>query len=163
MSALLRYGHLEAIRLDGQAGIAMRHRGGEDVHRRATDEGRYEPVGRVIVQILWRFELLQFPGVHHGDAVRHRESLLLVVCDINRRHPRRLCLAQSGRLTTSSTRHTLTLASSSKVDIHPAADAELAAMGEFAAIRNTMACPWRPCRAVSSSGGSGALTGGLND
>ena len=54
-----------------------------EVHRRRPDERGDEHVGRVVVQVLRRVDLLQVAVLEHGDAVAHRHRLDLVVGDVD--------------------------------------------------------------------------------
>ena len=51
-----------------------------------ADELGDEQVGRLVVELLRRVDLLQEPVAHHGDAVAERHRLDLVVRDVDRRH-----------------------------------------------------------------------------
>ena len=57
----------------------------QQVHGRRADEGRHEEVGRAVVELLRRVDLLQLPVAHDRDAVAHRHRLGLVVRDVQRR------------------------------------------------------------------------------
>ena len=57
----------------------------EDVHRRVADERGDECVGRPIVELLRRRDLLQAPAIEHGDAMPERHRFGLVVSDVDHR------------------------------------------------------------------------------
>ena len=57
----------------------------EEVHRRAADEARHEQVGRRVVELHRRVDLLQHAAAHQRDAVAHRHRLDLVVGDVDGR------------------------------------------------------------------------------
>ena len=54
------------------------------VHRRRPDERGDEHVGRLVVEVLRRVDLLQVAVLEHGDPVAHRHRLDLVVGDVDR-------------------------------------------------------------------------------
>ena len=54
---------------------------------RRADEAGHEQVGRVVVELGRRADLLEPPLVHDRDAVAHRHRLDLVVGDVDRRRP----------------------------------------------------------------------------
>ncbi len=55
----------------------------EEVHRRLADEPRDEPVGRLVVRLQRRRDLLELPVVEDRDPVAHRHRLRLVVGDVD--------------------------------------------------------------------------------
>ena len=57
----------------------------EEVHLRAADEAGDEPVGRVVVELERRADLLDRAGVQHDDLVGHGHRLDLVVGDVDHR------------------------------------------------------------------------------
>ena len=57
----------------------------EKVHRRGADEGGDEGVGRAVVELERRADLLDIAVAHDDDAVGHRHRLDLVVRDVDRR------------------------------------------------------------------------------
>ena len=59
--------------------------GPDDVHRRRPDELGDEQVGRRVVELLGRAELLEHALAQDRDAVAHRHGLDLVVGDVERR------------------------------------------------------------------------------
>ena len=65
---------------------AVLHRGGEQVHRRLADKRRHEQIGRPLLQVLRRGELLQHALLHHRDAVGQRNRFGLVMSHDHRRH-----------------------------------------------------------------------------
>ena len=65
--------------------VARRARPLQQVHRRRPDEPGDEHVGRVVVDLLRRAELLQPARRHHRDPVAERHRLDLVVRDVDRR------------------------------------------------------------------------------
>ena len=93
-----RPGALEAL------GIPRRNREGEatldqvagadrhldEVHRRAADEARDEPVRRVVVEVLRGADLPQEAVAHDRDPLAHRHCLDLVVGDVDHRGPEAL-------------------------------------------------------------------------
>ena len=66
------------------------HAAAQQVHRRRPDEAGHEHVDRMLVQALWRVDLLEPPVAHHRDAVAHRHRLGLIVGDVQRRRPQLL-------------------------------------------------------------------------
>jgi zinc and cadmium transporter len=54
------------------------------VHRRRADEAGDEAVGRAVVELQRRADLLDAAVVHHDDAVGHGHGLDLVVRDVDR-------------------------------------------------------------------------------
>src|SRR5579875_450074 len=63
--------------------LARNLRIGEEVHGRGADEACYKEVRGMVVQFLWRADLLDNATVQNSDAVAHRHSLNLVVGDVN--------------------------------------------------------------------------------
>ena len=59
----------------------------DQVHRRRTDEAGDEVVGRAVVDVGRRPELLDAAAVHHHDAIGERHRLDLVVGDVDGRRP----------------------------------------------------------------------------
>ncbi len=55
----------------------------QKIHWRLADEAGNPFVDRMIVDFLWRAELLQHAVVHDGDAVRHRQCLELIMGHID--------------------------------------------------------------------------------
>ena len=53
------------------------------VHRRRADEARDEQIGRPLVDLVRRADLLDDAAVHHGDPRRHGHRLDLVVGDVD--------------------------------------------------------------------------------
>ncbi len=53
------------------------------VHRGRADETGDERVGRLVVELVGRGELLQLPEPQHGDSIPHRHRLDLVVGDVD--------------------------------------------------------------------------------
>ena len=81
-----RQRHPPVADVDGGPGSAVgRHGAGERVHGRCADELGHEQVGRPVVDLLRRADLLQAPGRHDRDAVGHRHGLDLVVGDVDDR------------------------------------------------------------------------------
>ena len=58
---------------------------GAEIHVRRADEAGDEAVGRPVVDVVRRVELLDHAGVHDGDAVGERQRLDLVVRDVDHR------------------------------------------------------------------------------
>ena len=76
---------------------AVRQPAAQEVHRRRADEARHEHVGRLVVELLRRADLLQPAVAHDRDAVAHRHRLGLVVGDVQRRRPELLVQARDVR------------------------------------------------------------------
>ena len=68
---------------DDAAVPALGHRSGEAIV--LADEAGHEGVRRSLVEVGRTGELLDAPVVEHGDAVRHRQRLALVVRDVDHR------------------------------------------------------------------------------
>ena len=67
----------------GQAGDAVEHRERADVHGRRADEAGDEHVGRGVVHVARRADLLQEAVLEDRDAVTHGQGLGLVVRDVD--------------------------------------------------------------------------------
>ena len=65
------------------AAVALGGTALEQVHARRADEAGDEDVGRVVVDLERRADLLQHAMIHHRDAVGHRHRLELVMGDID--------------------------------------------------------------------------------
>ena len=72
---------------------AVGDRDAEERHWRTADKGRDEAVGRPIVNLLRRRQLLQLAIAHHGDEVGHGQRLRLVMGDVERGGPEALAEA----------------------------------------------------------------------
>src|SRR5205823_895499 len=68
----------------------------DEVHRRTADESSHEFIGWPLVQFHRRRDLLEHSLLEHGDPIAERESLRLVVCDVD--HGRPELSMQSGEL-----------------------------------------------------------------
>ena len=69
--------------IDDQAAVALGRLALEQVHARRADEAGDEDIGRIVVDLERRADLLQHAMVHDGDAVGHGHGLELVVGDID--------------------------------------------------------------------------------
>ena len=57
----------------------------EEIHRRRADEAGDEPVGRILVELERRADLLDAAGIHDHDAVGQGHGLDLIVGDVDHR------------------------------------------------------------------------------
>ncbi len=81
----IRYGEHRALGLHGDGPAAAADRARQHVHRGRADEFGDEAVGRRVVELERRADLLDMPALHHHDLVGHRHRLDLVVGHIDRR------------------------------------------------------------------------------
>ena len=72
----VRHPHLHAATACDQLAL-------EEIHRRRADETGHEQIGRVVVELQRRTDLLGLSGVHDHDLVGHGHGLDLVVRDVN--------------------------------------------------------------------------------
>ena len=64
---------------------AFLHSARHEVHRGGPDEARHEDVGRAVVQLLRRGDLLEHPEPHHRNPVAERHRLDLIVGHVDHR------------------------------------------------------------------------------
>ena len=76
-----------AVRLERHLEVVWPHEGAPDLVR-LTDERHHELVGRLLVHVPRRADLLDVPLAHHDDLVGDLHRLLLVVRDDHRRRVR---------------------------------------------------------------------------
>src|SRR3954469_11004300 len=81
-------GGLESLAVDGHDAVAELHtavgdRHLDQVHRRGADEAGDEEVGRAVVHVARRVDLLEQTVLEDGHAVAHRHGLDLVVGDVD--------------------------------------------------------------------------------
>ena len=82
MRIRLQLAELAAQPIEARFAVGRTHGGVEKIG--AADEIGDERVGGPLVDLARRADLLDAAAVHHGDRVRQRERLALVVRDVHR-------------------------------------------------------------------------------